>query len=452
MIKTSVIKQREIHESILSTIKDIENMTESTCLIDRFHDNSSNIIQNLIYRRYLLKSGVDKNVSDVILREAISCENRCAGSGEIFLSTVCIFLNKIIKESRFSNIDSIIEKIKKIIINDSHKISKMFSKLNSSSFKTIMIDNFPERKLFEIMWDMFGEIRLDTSVSVKKTSKQSSEFFIDTGHRVVIKNFKITSIKNSWNRSNVECLIVDGSIETVGEIHHMLETASIEKRPTLLICRKISDDVKQTILHNLRRGTIDLLAIEVDFLIESTHFFKDIEVLTGCDIVSPIKGDTVSNGVKHNMFTLEKLVLSENILKIYTHEKSEDLLVKIEHHLLEIKDHRGHSSDINNEIISEIFSNRIRMFSSSCCDLYIGRDILDSHPNAIARIDTMLRSCKDMSSCGIVDTLELNDIKILEINRKIVNQNQVFYAFISALKTATLLTNTKRMLTIDTRQ
>jgi len=447
VIYTKTIERDAINQSMFRLLSDINSLSETSCITDRLIDQSADIVQNLIYRRYLLKDGTDRVISDIILREAISCENKSAGSGGIFLLTVKILIERFLRESQVRERKDIICDIKRDLINFCNSACTHLSKLGSSQFNSIIDDMFPEKDLKSLIRKLCDSINLNTSISVKKTPLRDSEFFIDSGHNIFVDNFKVMLAGSEWNRKHVNMLAIDGTIDSVGEIHHLLESASNSKIPTLVLCRKISDEVRQTVNYNLIRKTIDMAFIEVDFLPESSHLFKDFEILTGCDIISTEKGDTISNGAKHNIFHLREVKLSTLNLKIYLNENLKDRKNLIDSHLDEINSHKFSAN--RSEVTDELFENRTRMFSSNTCDLYIGKDITDKYHDAISRLDSFLRSVKDFMSSGVVNIGEIDGNTFIKTKRKFLNQNQIFYSIVSSLKTLEILANTQKVLTVD---
>lgn len=88
---------------------------------------------------------------------------------------------------------------------------------------------------------------------------------------------------------------VDGYIEAVSELHHLLEAASDSKESVILFVRGMSDDVKNTLKVNYDRGTLKVVPIIVKFDIEGINAINDIAIATGADLISSNKGDLISN-------------------------------------------------------------------------------------------------------------------------------------------------------------
>jgi chaperonin GroEL (HSP60 family) len=93
-------------------------------------------------------------------------------------------------------------------------------------------------------------------------------------------------------RPRVVC--IDGYIESVAEVHHLLEAASESKEPALLFVRGLDDEVRHTLKVNFDRGSLKVVPIIVRFDLEGMNALNDISIATGADLVTSNKGDLIS--------------------------------------------------------------------------------------------------------------------------------------------------------------
>ena len=100
-------------------------------------------------------------------------------------------------------------------------------------------------------------------------------------------------INTSFVRPKVFC--IDGYIEEVSEIHHLLEAATQTHDSCVIFVRGLSNDVKHTLKVNYDRGSLRVLPLGVRFDLEGMNTLVDLSVVMGCDLVSSLKGDLISN-------------------------------------------------------------------------------------------------------------------------------------------------------------
>lgn len=103
----------------------------------------------------------------------------------------------------------------------------------------------------------------------------------------------ILPLDASFVRPRAFC--IDGFVEEVSEIHHLLEAAAEAREPCVLFVRGISDDVKHTLKTNYDRGSLRVLPLGAKFDLEGMNTLVDLAIVTGADLVSSLKGDLISS-------------------------------------------------------------------------------------------------------------------------------------------------------------
>ncbi len=104
---------------------------------------------------------------------------------------------------------------------------------------------------------------------------------------------QVLPIDASFIKPRVFC--IDGYVEEVSEVHHLLEAAAEAREPCVIFLRGMSNDVKHTLKVNYDRGSLRVLPIGVPFDLEGMNSLVDLSVIAGCDLVSSLKGDLISS-------------------------------------------------------------------------------------------------------------------------------------------------------------
>ena len=117
-----------------------------------------------------------------------------------------------------------------------------------------------------------------------------------------------------FERPRIVCL--DGFIETVSELHHLLEQAAESKEPVIVFMRGMSDDVKNTLKVNYDRGSLRVMPVIVKFDIEGINAINDIAVAAGADLVSSNKGDVFTNVTLSDAPCVEEVVVYPSKISI----------------------------------------------------------------------------------------------------------------------------------------
>ena len=203
---------------------------------------------------------------------------------------------------------------------------KYFKSNNSSNFKKDAVDYFIKENVFKlfdknlyrlskddlnsyyksikpgigkkIVKKLIDNISVDDVIYIEKTNK--SEVVIKKTDSLYFEfDFDVDFLMGkNYNESEYNYLIIDGFIDSVGEIHHLLTEASENKQPYIIFCKGMHEEVKKTIMYNLKRGTINVMPISLLINEENVNILNDIASCHGSDIVSSLKGDTISLAVK----------------------------------------------------------------------------------------------------------------------------------------------------------
>ena len=93
---------------------------------------------------------------------------------------------------------------------------------------------------------------------------------------------------------NPKVLCIDGYIESVSEIHRILEDASKSKETIIVFLRGLSDEVVHTLKVNYDRGTLAVIPVITKYDLDGVNLLNDIAVVSGGDVVSSLKGQLIS--------------------------------------------------------------------------------------------------------------------------------------------------------------
>lgn len=192
-------------------------------------------------------------------------------------------------------------------------------------------------------------------------------------------------------RPKVVC--IDGYVETVSELHHLLEAASETKEALLVFVRGLSDDVKHTLRVNYDRGSLRLVPIVVRFDVEGINVINDVSVVTGADLVSSHKGDLISNVSLSTAPVVDEAVINPSRVTV-THRSTRRA---VEAHVGFLREKRATAQ---NDDVGKLFDMRIRSLSPNQVVIRIpdDRDFV-----VIAQsIDYALRAIRSLVEHGTV--------------------------------------------------
>ena len=320
-------KNLELVEETRSFIR--ENLfVKNSILLNSFSLSKKRSIQHFIS---LKPKKEIRKLYELVLGYALQSENSCPGTFVLVLE-------------RFCNIESKFQKI------ETKKDIKNYLSSNFSSITTSILES------------ILDILNINTKISIKKSSSEKTYveiidgFVFECSSMLKIKNIEVKKLK-------IAC--IDGFIESVAEIHHLLSWASENQQAIALFCRGMSEDVLNTIKVNNERKTLQLYPYQVKFDLENVNTLVDIAVVSNCDVVSSLKGDLISSTSYKNLGSVESSILTETTVNLKNKKTK-----RIDDHLRYLKN----LADERKEI-SDILSKRIKSMSSSYIEISIPEGI-----------------------------------------------------------------------------
>ena len=281
--------------------------------------------------------------------------------------------------------------IKKIALSSSIMDKRTFDKIINKKF-----NNLKNREIVKNTIQMAGASR---KIIVEKTNKNDSTICVSDGYCLTIfpdRNF----IKTAWKRDNVNCLIIDGVILEVSEIHHLLTRASETREPYVLFVRGVSPDVKNTIFVNNNRNTIDVIPVEIPISEETINIFSDLSSICGCDITSSYKGDLISKAINEKIGIVDRIKIDDSGVAISNARSESRVLLQIR----EIIDKR-------NKVLEpagrELLDKRVKCLSSGKVEIKIGYQDQLNTPTIIEDMDKFFRSIPNILKFGSIKRSDL---------------------------------------------
>jgi len=178
----------------------------------------------------------------------------------------------------------------------------------------------------------------------------------------------LTSSKKLQGK-NSKVFVIDGFIESVSEIHHILYHFSTQEQttPFLLVCRGASEDVLSTINVNNSRNAFSCHVLKVDFTIENVNLLVDIAVVSGSDVTSSLKGDLISSIKLDNSTTIDSFLITPTGLSI----KNTKSKLRVAIHTSNLKKKLLNCNDVEKDFIHK----RLKGLCANSIEIAIPDDI-----------------------------------------------------------------------------
>jgi hypothetical protein len=226
-------------------------------------------MQSLFNLRF--KDNVDRALYEVIMTHAMAAEKLGPGGFGRFLELLCKYLNgspdeRVIPVPRHASIGDLDRAVE-------HFGAQGDSRTQAMIKEALRLAGFGGR------------------IIVEKTPSSTPSVELVRGYTFNLQ--QLLPIDFSFIKPRISC--IDGHIEEISEIHHLLEAAASAKEPCVLFVRGISEDVKHTLKVNYDRGSLRVIPIGVRFDFDGINSLVDLSIVSGCDLISSLKGDLISS-------------------------------------------------------------------------------------------------------------------------------------------------------------
>ncbi len=357
---------------------------------DQVYIGNSATAQSLVQKLIMDKDS--DSLKKIILDACFRAESVGPGAGDLILSNVNFFLDHLIKLRRFDRSSwGEIVKNSRSITSDSFMIHS--HKLNRSVFSSF-VDSIPDpaRSVINEALEVGSP---STSYKVSRSNRINTSCTRDSGYKFhVASPLRDTTGKGQeWTRRNVDVIVIDGIIESVTEIHHILERYSSTRQPLCIVCRNAAPEVLTTLRYNNLRGTLDVVLCTFGYDELRANLLVDAAICCGVDVVSSLQGDLINTSIS-KIGVVDRITLSDSLFTLQNSRSTSS-----------VSEHRKRLQqkyDGSDPMVGAVIEKRLASLVNDIVRIEVGLDTLDKDPRAIELIDSFLRSMTAYMKSGYI--------------------------------------------------
>jgi len=337
--------------------------------------NNKNVVYNkdtlvsdvaLNYLNVIPENKSDEALKNILLKEYHICENLYPRLGDILLFK--LFNSREVKTGK----------------------EFVFEKRHQNKFlKSIKYDT-----VFDIAEWFFKRSNLNRSIKVEEyhgndlVAECLEEFDFKINY-----DFSFYHNLNLKEVKNYRFVLINGIIETVGEIHHLLHKANENKEPYVIFCFGMSESVKQTIIKNNAAGRLRVYPVCLDTNDEhSLNILNDLAAIHSESIVSSDLGQTISQEIRKTLPVGKKITFFNGGLSLVPVANEAD----IEVHRIFLRN-RLLEANAKIDVRTDILENRLKMFTGKRVNFYIPRHLMQKK-DFTRELDYYFRFISNLSS------------------------------------------------------
>jgi hypothetical protein len=199
---------------------------------------------------------------------------------------------------------------------------------------------------------------------------------------------------------------VDGLVDKVSELDKILAKSFETKIPLMIIAQGFSEEVIATLHSNNFRNNFDIMPVRLESSLETLNLLNDIAVVSGCDIVSSLKGEMLTFVNYDSLPIIEKISLTNNVITIHNNQTRANVIG----HLQYLQSRRK-SQEENTSIsdLSDLTTKRIQNLLAHIVKISIPK----KDANKIkGKIDNAIRACRSIYTYGFCQIEKINIDKL----------------------------------------
>jgi len=409
------IKRNTVDLRLRQITSEIQKKLES--LIDQKHHfsfgNRTSQTQPIDIVRWVSEmssvTSESRHLKNIILSALSDAENTQGGSAVVCLTVLCHLMNR--PGSVWSPEVSI------GIENELRQLAKNHARRSSSSEVLKILASFDRDPIsFRIAKKAIAISGANSTIQVISEGKDTQITSIN-GYKFPIEfpDVFLSASGITVEKKFDECRImaIDGIVESMSEINGIVHESYNKNIPLVVAARGFNNDVLNTLGINFYHSRLRVFPVVVPYDATGANMINDICVVSGCDLISALKGDLISSKTWEDLGRVQSIKLLFN--------RSNIVLVNSETQK-SIERHRRHLRKMKIESLdslkSEVLEKRLATLVGSGTIVCLGEDLEDLRGLYSDRVNCHIRSFKSGAKFGIVDLSDLiQNIESHELKR-----------------------------------
>ena len=214
--------------------------------------------------------------------------------------------------------------------------------------------------------------------------------------------------KDAWDHNLVKVIIIDGVIESVSEIHHILEFASKNTDPMVIISQGYADEVLQTLFVNRQRKTLNIFPLKLLKDERSINTYVDMSVVCNTDPVSFLKGNLISSIDYDDLKIVDRVEVKRGKVIFLNNSNSRSVYLHLNRLRKSTEDKREGLSAFETELLDRTVQYRMKSLSGRSIHLSPSKEMNEFDIRRLKiNIDQAFRVIPLSRDYGMIDVKEL---------------------------------------------
>lgn len=251
--------------------------------------------------------------------------------------------------------------------------------------------------LADVIWESVNLAGLEGKIYIENGKQDNYLIEQKLGYSFKVNPYQFFLKNNDiWETKDCKVLLIDGVIEDVSEIEHILIKSCETQIPLMVVAQGFSEEIVATLKANQERNNFDAIAVRVMPDLESINIISDIAKCCNTTPITSLKGDRLCFLNYDDIAIVDKLRLNRNGLVIENKRSGAAVAAQLKY----LVDKRQNESV---EDIVNLLDKRIRSLVANTVIIHLPNVAASNIDDQRIKIDNALRAVKSVLNHGIID-------------------------------------------------
>lgn len=251
--------------------------------------------------------------------------------------------------------------------------------------------------LADVIWEAVNLAGLEGKVYIENGKQDSYLIEQKLGYTFKVNPYRFFLTNNDkWEATNCKVILIDGVLEEISEIEHILIKSCETKIPIMLLAQGFSEEVVATLKANQERDNFNCVAIRIMPDLESINVISDIAKCCNTVPVTSLKGDRLCFLNYEDIPVVDKIRC--NRVELVVENKSSGPAVASQLKYLVEKRQNEPVEDIVN-----LLDKRLRSLVANSVVIHLPNMPTNNLDDVRVKLDNGLRAVKTVLNHGVVN-------------------------------------------------
>lgn len=308
---------------LLKEIKEaVDNLKEKLWRVNSAFTETGGILKKDSYHYItrILKSHTrtERTLYGFIHQTAYKAEMMSAGAGFLSVAFSVSLLDQLIREQDSwlsSSQTELVEPYQyggRVILKEICSLSKRPTREDiSKTIHQICQDNSSLAQALDEAIDLAG---VEGNIRIEQGKQPCYVVELKHGYSFALDPYKmfLGASGGNWLEDNVKVLLMDGMVEKVSEIEHLLNGSINSKQPMMIIAQGFSEEVVATLKLNTDKGSFNIIPMRLQPDLAGLNLLNDLSAVVGSDVLSALKGEQITFKSYDSIPTVERVHVNQD--------------------------------------------------------------------------------------------------------------------------------------------